>query len=472
MYGGRMGSRKPVPHSPSASAKRCRNLYHFIRLRLGEDISDREVARRWGMEWKSFVGLKHGRRRMPRLEELERLSLLLEVDANCVFQVARGVAAKQVSALLRRERRLEALLERVVDAIFTVDEKGRLHDVTQRFCALLGYGPEELRERPLADFVTVESSPRLAEALATAMRDGEARGAEVVLRDAKGRERIVQLDAASVADVKGRVIGVQAVARDVTDQRRMLREFDEQRRLIETMYRCVPSACILFDRAGTILAANPVVERVCPATAAEMVGRNASEIFGDPGPAGCPVTRAFLTGLVEQQVSWLTNRAGQRVYVHRTAGPVMTDGRVEKVIEIMVDVTGQLQSGDLRVLALWRGQPDRVGGLPVPTERRTAPRARTTFEVRFACGDRRGTAKASSLGSGGLFLEGPIDGATVGSAINVEWSLPGDDTQVQTQGVVAWTRASSAQNVGGLGVRFLSVNPDFAPVTQSMKKLA
>src|SRR5260370_39569581 len=107
----------------------------------------------------------------------------------------------------------------------------------------------------------------------------------------------------------------QLTARDVTEQRRLMRELDAQRRLLQTIYDCVPAACILFDADGTILAANPLVESVCSLTASEMVGRKGFEGFGTPGPLGFPVNRAVLTGQIEQKVYCEKKREAQEVYV-------------------------------------------------------------------------------------------------------------------------------------------------------------
>lgn len=457
-----------APRRRSGAAERCKNLYRFIRLRLGEAPSDREVARRWAMEWKSFVALKQGKRQVPRVEELEALARLLNVDPAFVFQVAGGVSAREIAALATRESRLRALLEHVPEAIFTIDPRGRVQDVNRRFCELAGRSAQELIELPFFDLVTPESAPRLAGALAMATRDGEARGAEVAVRATHGPERIVQLDLKRIMDAAGIAIGIQGVARDVTEERRLLREFDDQRRLLQMIYECVPAAYVLFDRDGTILAANPLVERVCATTAAEMIGRNAFDVFGNPGPARCPVTRAFLTGQVEQQVSWLKNRADQKIYVHRTAGPIVKDGRVDKVIEMMVDVTGQIQGGDLRVLALWQGQSELAAD--PHSERRASPRAPTAFVVRYAARERRASATAVSLAAGGLFLETAGDSAAVGEEIELEWSLPGDDVPVRARGIVVWRRLTSADGPGGLGIRFVSVVPAFAPITQRRKR--
>jgi len=91
----------------------CKNLYTFIRLRLGYTLSDREIARRWPMEWKSFNGLKHGKRQVPRIADLDALGRLLNIDAAFVFEVARGVPAEQVHQLLE-SRDLNAAVQMLI----------------------------------------------------------------------------------------------------------------------------------------------------------------------------------------------------------------------------------------------------------------------------------------------------------------------------------------------------------------------
>ncbi len=450
----------------TSAASPCQNLYRFIRICLGDEVSDREVARRWGMEWKSFVALKHGKRRLPRLDQLETLATaVLHVDPAFVFQVGRGVPAEEVAAFVAREHQVCAVLERVNDAIFAADLDGRLQDVNPRLCQILGRPPGQLIGRLLRELGPPEAASSLAAALGAVARDGEVRGVQIPLLAADGSERILDLSATCIRDALGVPIGVQAIARDVTEERRLFRDLEAQRRMLQTIYDCVPAAYILFGRDGTIVSANARVDRVCPASADDMIGRAATDVFGDPGPAGCPVTRAFLTGDIEQQVSWVENRAGQRRYVHRIAGPVIAQGRVDQVIEMLIDVTDHIESGDLRMLTLWREQSDAEAAR-APNERRAAPRANTTFSAQYAIGNRRDTGTVDNLAAGGLFLEAPLQ-AAVGEEIDLDWTLPDDALPVRARGIVAWTRPRpDTDGPAGVGIRFVSVHPEFAAVTR------
>jgi PAS domain S-box-containing protein len=301
----------PVPDA----ADRCRSLYAFIRQRLGDRVSDREIARRWDMEWKSFAALKHGKRQVPRIDELERLAAALHVPAAEVFRAASATpsAAEAPNAHSPSADALGLTLDRVPNALFTIDVNGRIRDFNRALPVLTGRTERELRERSVLDLVAVESTSRALACIASATREGHDSEAEVVLFTPKSMHKIVTLRATPVRAADGSVIGAQVIARDVTAERDLAGDLNAQRRILQTVFDRIPAACILFAADGTILAANPLVETVCEATASEIVGRNAFDVFGNPGPEGCPVTRAFQTKRVEQQVSWLKNRRGQAV---------------------------------------------------------------------------------------------------------------------------------------------------------------
>ena len=83
---------------PSAQ---CRNIYRFIRLVLGDEISDREIARRWGMDEKNLRELKKGLRVVPKLSRLEHLAEVLGVHRYYILEVASGVPAEKIHEIAR-----------------------------------------------------------------------------------------------------------------------------------------------------------------------------------------------------------------------------------------------------------------------------------------------------------------------------------------------------------------------------------
>lgn len=78
------------------------NLYKFIRLVLGEDVSDRYITQKWHMDGKNFHEFKTGVYPIPRLEKLEELASVLGINKHLVFQVAGGTPARKVFNLIKK----------------------------------------------------------------------------------------------------------------------------------------------------------------------------------------------------------------------------------------------------------------------------------------------------------------------------------------------------------------------------------
>lgn len=433
-------AKKSSVRGRSDAARRCRGLYRLIRERLGAEISDREIARRWSMEWKSFAALKHGRRQVPRIDELERLAALLGVTPAAVFAAASG-RPRGPAAPREAGDALALTLDRVPDALFTIDVDGRIRDFNRALPLSTGRAEGELRARSLLELVAVDSRSRALQCIDGATREGRSSAAEVVLVAGGGAARVVTLHATPVRGPDGAIAGAQLMARALSSERQALVDH-------------IPAASILYDGDGTIVAANPLVEGVCAIAAADLVGKRLGDLFADAGSEACPVTRALRSGRVEQQVAWITNRRGQAVYVHRTAGPVAGAG-AGRVIELLVDVTDQLRRGDLRVLSLWRGSADEARRRAA-LERRDSPRAETAFVVKYRYRRRLHEARVENLGHGGLFIQ-TDEQLSQGAKLELEWRLPGDNAPVRATAVVAWSRAASMGAPAGIGVRFVAV---------------
>jgi uncharacterized protein (TIGR02266 family) len=431
----------------------CRNLYQFIRARLGREVSDREIARRWGMEWKSFAALKHGERHLPRLGELERLATLLTVDAMIVIDIARGGDPSRATAA---RADLRAQLDRINDAIFTLDTHGRFHDANAAFLSLIGQSQSALMNHSLLDLVTEESTAQAVALIGTLARGEPVSRWQIVFTRAGGAELVLEVNATPIRGADGKPIGAQLLARDVSIEHLVARDLNKQRQLLQTIFERFPAACVLYDTKRKIIAANPMAERFSLRPVSEMVGRRAEEVFGESAAVG-PAKRALATGQIEQQVALLQGRDGEPMYVHRTAGPIMQGAVVNQILEILVDVTDAVRHGDVRLLAFW-GSPDDGDGAPLEAERRRAQRTEVAFDAQLRHGKRVQMVRVENLGSGGLFIQTTAK-LKKGTRVELEWQLPHDHVPVRAKGVVAWIRPKSSHDGRGVGVRFLDVVP-------------
>lgn len=92
-----MSEKDDPPHPIS------KNLYDFARAILGKDVSDNEIARRWGIDPRVFNDLKHGRIAVPRIERLRDLAEVLGVNEHFVYAAAAGVLTAKLMVLVRKQ---------------------------------------------------------------------------------------------------------------------------------------------------------------------------------------------------------------------------------------------------------------------------------------------------------------------------------------------------------------------------------
>jgi transcriptional regulator with XRE-family HTH domain len=227
--------RTPSPARASSASERCRNLYAFIRLRLGRDLSDRELARRWGMNWRSFLNLKEGSRRVPRLEELETLAEVLNVDPALVILVARGepadvvnrwvlsgegaireglLARLELSAASSDSPLLHLSIDRIPCGLVTMDMRGRVRDFNARLASLVADTAQLNLGAHFINFVAPDSAAAFLKLETQALERGEA-GPELVRLD---QGDALDMSMVSVEDGEGRNVGFQGVLKPLPER--------------------------------------------------------------------------------------------------------------------------------------------------------------------------------------------------------------------------------------------------------------
>ncbi len=179
------------------------------------------------------------------------------------------VAAQQ--AVAESEHELRAILDNLQDTYYRTDVDGRIVRVSPSVRQLLGYAPEELLGRPMADFYAdpAERAHFLAALRAGA---GAVSGQETLLRHRDGRDVWVMTNAHYVRDAAGAVIGVEGTSRDITERRRA----EEQIRLAAKVYENSSEGVLVTDAQNRIVSVNPAFSLVTGYEAGEVIGRKPS----------------------------------------------------------------------------------------------------------------------------------------------------------------------------------------------------
>ncbi len=196
---------------------------------------------------------------------------------------------KRIEEELREQQTYtRGLIESNIDALMTTDTLGVITDVNRQMCAVTGRGREELIGTPFKEYFT---DPKRAEdVVRQVLSDGRVTNYELTIRAADGATTLVSYNATTFTGADGRLRGVFAAARDITDQQRLQEQIGQQNReLTETtifmntiLESATESSIVAMDRDGLILAWNEGARRNYGYSAEEMVGKANYRILHAP----------------------------------------------------------------------------------------------------------------------------------------------------------------------------------------------
>src|SRR6185503_14180764 len=169
-----------------------------------------------------------------------------------IFAVARDVTEqRRLEQELREQQNYSrGLIEASVDALVTVDPHGRITDVNEQMARLAGYNKQKLIGSPFADYFTEPDRARAG--VKKTFDDGVVKNYELVVRASSGQETIVSFNASVFKDTTGRVAGVFAAARDVSDQKQLEQKLFEQQAYSRGLIESNIDALMTTDPLGII----------------------------------------------------------------------------------------------------------------------------------------------------------------------------------------------------------------------------
>jgi len=209
--------------------------------------------------------------------------------------------AQRILRDLKESREYDrALIESNLDALMATDPVGIITDANRQVCAITGRTREELIGTPFKDCFT---DPKWAEnCIRRVLSENRVTNHELTIQAKDGREIVVSLNATTFKGADGRLRGVFATARDITDQKRLevVRQ-DQNRELTETtsflnnvLESSTEYSIIAKDLDGMILAWNEGARRNYGYSAEEMVGKQNSQVLHTPEDLESGRVRQFL----------------------------------------------------------------------------------------------------------------------------------------------------------------------------------
>ncbi|MFA4901337.1 MAG: PAS domain S-box protein [Desulfobaccales bacterium] len=262
-----------------------------------------------------------------------------------IFASARDITdqKKLESQLQASQFYTRSLIEANIDALMTTDSVGIITDVNQQMAALTGCTREELIGSPFKNYFA--DPDRAEEGIRLVLREGNVTNYELTARSKEGRETVVSYNAATFADWNGKLQGVFAAARDITEQKKLeLRLRDSQaynRGLIEASI----DGLITVDPEGIISDVNDRMCQMSGYTRAELIGTPFKDYFTDAGLAMAGVKETFEKGIVTEYALTLVSRTRRLLQVSFNAS-VFKDpytGNVRGIFASARDITDRVR---------------------------------------------------------------------------------------------------------------------------------
>ncbi|MCL6478338.1 MAG: PAS domain S-box protein [Peptococcaceae bacterium] len=181
-------------------------------------------------------------------------------------------------ALYREKERLAVTLASIGEAVIAVDTDGLITLINPVAESLTGWGADEAIGRPLTEvFRIINEYTRepVKNPVQKVLEEGKTVGLanHTVLISRDGTERSVDDSAAPIRDVKGEVIGVILVFRDVTVERRKEEELKESEHKYRTIFESTGTAMVIIEEDTTISLVNTECENLTGYAKEEVEGK-------------------------------------------------------------------------------------------------------------------------------------------------------------------------------------------------------
>lgn len=236
--------------------------------------------------------VEHVRKNGERFPAMYSVTTRRDEEGNPVGYV---IISKDITIQKQQEQELReqlsynrSLFESSIDVLVATDTLGIITDVNKQMCALTGYELDELVGTEFKNYFT--DSLRAENCIRRVLADEIVKNYELTIKAKDNKEIVMSCNATTFKGTDNTLRGVFAVARDITEQKRLEKESLLQNRklneatgfLNNVLESSTAYSIIAEDLEGNILAWNEGARLNYGYTADEMVGKQNTSILHAP----------------------------------------------------------------------------------------------------------------------------------------------------------------------------------------------
>ena len=186
---------------------------------------------------------------------------------------AQIIAEQLTSKLKESEEKHRLLIENSHDIIYTLTADGVFNFVSSAWTAILGHPISQVSGQPFRQFVHPEDLSGCFAFLQKVITSGQRqKGVEYRMLHTDGTWYWHTSSAVALRDQTGAIIGIEGIARDISDRKRTEDLLQQTRQNYETFFNTIDEFLFVLDEQGNIIHAN--------STVIDRLGYTEDEFFG------------------------------------------------------------------------------------------------------------------------------------------------------------------------------------------------
>ncbi len=248
----------------------------------------------------------------------------------------------------RRQRVIDSLsdyFEASPEAIFAIDQRGKVIHVNRSAETLTGFARDGLLGSDFADFLPETQHDAIAEVIDTVFEGDNVEPMDMDLKNTSGDYTVVSLSSSTVLTKHGAVV---LSFRDVSQQRSLEAQLQHSNQFLTNLIDSAVDAIIAVDMRGIVIVFNKGAETLFGYPASEVVGiMSVSKLYPDGVPG--QVMRMLRSssyggaGRLEQIRREVVVRNGESVPVNMTAAMIYEAGQEVASVGIFSDLRDRIR---------------------------------------------------------------------------------------------------------------------------------
>jgi len=285
-----------------------------------------------------MVGGRTGRKARELRKELERLRLRL-----AELEKSRESQGKLIEELQASSDMFRAIIETPVDAIFILDEHGKIRYMNQAGERIFGYSTAEVAGRSLHDLLIPEryrhkATESFASLEVSGMESmmGTVRDFQAETKD--GAEFPVEVSISSSSSGQG--IFYITICRDISERKRVEEELEESQQRYRYLVENLNDVIFNLDTMGRFSYISPRIETISHYTAEDIVGQPFSRfVYPDDLQELIARFERTLSGDLEPHEFRVIDKDGSVFYVRTSSRPLFRNGDLVGLTGLLTDIS-------------------------------------------------------------------------------------------------------------------------------------